>query len=222
MASQTPGRRSKEFSVEIDQAQLTKLFNELEQKVSVKNLASIVRNEAAAILFTAARRTRLGSKDKIISHSGTEKYSDINYVTNASPQFKKILRQRKIRLAEKLRRVGLAKDAWLYIARQLNLKPTSSNQTRGLKKLMSNPPTVRKSKAIHRATGGREVGGAKGQFSIHVYYGNPVGRWTGASPALRSAIYGRRAYFRRNLKEGVFYSAREIAAKYPGLEITKK
>jgi hypothetical protein len=214
----------KDFSVEFDQVQINKLFNELLRNVSAVTLKNIVRGEAAAVLLSAAKKTRIASKKLIIKTSGMEKAARV--YKNRNPRWitrsAELLAKRKARLAEKLRRIGSARDAWLAIIRKLNLKPANANQAKGLTKLMGKKRPLVDGKIIyHKETGGREIVRGKGSYALEIKYGNPIGRWTGASPALKSAVLGRRKFFRSNLRAGVFNSAKETAAKYPGIQINK-
>jgi hypothetical protein len=224
MATKSPGRRSKEFSIEFDQKKLNQLFDDLEQQMGAVTFKNIVRGEAAAILLRAAQLTGKASKKKILARAGLEKRA--RYLSQGGrwiTRNAKLLAKRKAVLAEKLRRIGGAKDGWLSIIRQMKLKPANANQAKGLTALMNKRrPMVDGKPIIHRNTGGREIIQGKGSYAIEVRYGNPVGRWTRASPALRSAVNGRKSFFRKNLKEGVFFSARDIAKKYPGIEINKQ
>jgi len=226
MATKSPGRRSKDFSIEFDQAKLNQLFTDLEKQLGANALKGIVRGEAAAVLLRAAQLTAKGSAKKLNIQMAKfrEKYSLMGARGRAQSMRMRGWQDARLKkIKEKIRRIGSAKDGWLSIIRKLNLKPANANQRKGLTTLMGKKrPMVDGKPIIHRNTGGREITHGRGSYAIEVRYGNPVGRWARASPALRSAVAGRKGFFRRNLKEGVFFSARDIAAKYPGIEINKQ
>lgn len=223
-------RRSEGFTVEFETEKFNKLLAEMAQQVSSATLKSIVRGEVAAVLFSAAQKTKKANKKRITSEVNTQKWEALARKpkplggnaakAKAILNSQKILARKKKRLAEALRRVGAAADGFLYIARKMNLKPLNANQKRGIGKLLTTPPAVNGQPIQHRGTGGKEISTGKGSYAVKVYYGNPVGRWAGAGKALRLAVLGRKNFFRRNLKEGVFKDAKQIAAKYPGIDVT--
>jgi hypothetical protein len=115
----------------------------------------------------------------------------------------------KPQMQELLRRRGLAKQSWLAIARQLGVP-------------IQAPAYVTKATVMGKAydqqvSTSERRGGSRVTLIIENSMQAAVKSM--GRVALLKAINGRAAYFRNNLRRGVFSKVSAIAKKYPGLKV---
>lgn len=199
--------KGKEFKVSIESKKMENMFADM-QKISAKEFIKFVNFEAGKILQKSAQLTKQAGVKKLNADLASFKQ-----VTNIKG---KAWKEKQMQIAEKKRRIGLAKQTWLYLASLVNLNTSGG---RGLGR--ARKATVDNKKIRHDGSA-RKVSRGKTAYGIEVIYRNPVGAYVGATSALRRAINGRAAYFKKNVENGVFKRAKTIAQKYPGIDITPR
>ncbi len=212
-------RGSEGFEASFDSEKFEKLLLDLSRNITAANMKDIVRNEAARIVFRSLGKTKKGDKKKILSDFGAfEQKYDPERAKNPGQRarMEKWVARRKLVTEEKIRRIGLSKQAWLDIANDLGFQPRKREGT-GMS--FARKATVNGARRRHASKGAQRV--SRGNYQIVILYGNPVGKWAGAQKALSSSVAGRSGYFRRNLREGVFDATADIAKKYPGINISR-
>lgn len=112
--------------------------------------------------------------------------------------------------AQKIAARGLQKKVWAQVGEAMGLQITKIPQ-------YAQAATTPKGDFPEDAQGGPRNQGSSftmdGQI-FRVY-------WPGIRSALARAINGRKGFFYRNLRKGVFDKAEEIAKKYKGLHLTR-
>lgn len=181
-----------------------------------RTMQEVVDYEVSKIVETALARTdaatvnsiRDSQKTRLWATVGEKKYKLTNRYSNAV--WKKIEQARKDSFLRKIAARGLAKKAWLNLARLIGFD-------------ISSPGYVRSAK---RRGGGEAGEGSSVQRSVpDAAYGltitqnSPLNPWASARQAFFSAVVGRRKFFEQNLARGVFRDMAAAAKKYPGLVV---
>jgi hypothetical protein len=219
----------------VDTRRLNAMLRELAQATG-RTMPEIVDQEVARVLETTLARTRVGKsaaqvKEEIANDPRAWRtYDGIRY--NVKPfalatrsgkarsrpgtgirypaaiwsRIKaNIDRSNAVRLAYAKGARGLGKRQWLELARMLGL------QVKAPAYVASAKPDRAPKSAMRIGGGGR-----LGRYAVQLSAGYRNNPYVGARGALESAMRGRVAFFRRNLREGVFRTAKRTAEKYGG------
>ena len=115
----------------------------------------------------------------------------------------------KSEMQELLRRRGLAKQSWLAIGEKLNLMLDAPAYVKNAK--VKESAYTQQVKVSEKKVGGLFTLILENKMQTTI---KSLGR-----SAILKAINGRTAYFKKNLKTGVFDQVSKIAKKYPGLRV---
>lgn len=177
------------MNIKVDASKFNAMLRELARRSGV-GLDQVVRSETAAVLQKAMNLTKAAEAGKI----------------RARRERKKITQER---MKELLARRGLAKQSWYALAEALRLPISAPGYVR--------KASVRGSQYPQQVTEKQE--GARGRLVITITNSMITMIAANGKGALAKAINGRTGYFRRNLRRGVFDRWREIAKRYPGLDV---
>ena len=213
-------------TLSIDERNFQDMLDFLNARMRVEDYDTILMNEVKSVLVSATKKTKKASKKVIRQHiisTIPDKNSPGWYKpTGHGARMRKwrvkdsewaaYKRYKQAQIKELQSRVGLSAQSWVEIGKELGIQVPAPGYV--LKAKVNGSPVK------HRVSGTRKQSGPK-QVSYTLLYQNPSGAFAGARNALQSAIRGRVSYFKRNLREGVFHSARDTAAKYPGITATR-
>lgn len=124
-------------------------------------------------------------------------------------------------LEQRLKSAGLARQSWIHIADSLGMDLLMLQGGDDVGAAMS------KARGAVASSGKRHINGwgiettAAAKTTITLVNVLPYASKLQLSGKLSSAINGRAAFLRRNIQEGVFNSAQQVAAKYPGMYVTR-
>ncbi len=213
----------KEFQVELETEGFQRMLDDMDRHIKGVSYDDILRAEVGSVLSKAASLTKKAKEGLIEQHirdnappankKGWYKPDGQNARRREwrlkSSEWSAYKKYHNARIKEARARAGLAAQAWVQIGEQLKIAVKAAKGVQRAK--------VDGQKIKHEGTSGTRS--EKGQHSISytLRYGNPVGAHAKTTRALRRAMKGRESFYRRNLKEGVFASARSIAKKYPGI-----
>lgn len=211
----------------LDAANFNSAMAEMEKRIDAAEFEDIILSETSAVLKKAISLTQKAKKKEIrqaVMKRIPNKNSRGWYKPTGAAarkrswrikdaQWKAYLKRKRAEAVERSKRAGLSAQTWLEIGQDLGLRPKAPA---GVRKA-----TYQGKPVTHKAQGSRMARGQQ-RFGVELIYRNPAGRYAGAKSALGRAIRGRAKFFERNLREGVFYDAAQIAAKYPGLKIQSK
>ncbi len=208
------------FKAQLKTEKFEQMLVDLQRNVSATSLQDVIDAETSKVLSSAATKTKQAGVTKIRRSDKDRTHVTLPNGKVVNPNWRlsqndwrALKRARADKIKEKLRRVGLSRQAWIQIGEEMGLQVTG----RGLAK--ARKATVNSARVRHKASGTRRNRG-KGRIANVIVYGNPVGQFAGARSALQAAINGRVKFFERNVKTGVFDDAKSIAAKYPGIKIS--
>lgn len=207
----------------------------LGRSVSYRDL---VRSETRSILQTTARRTKSASakamRERYRIPKGREKVRGwgakvdgktvfLHWKFTAERWARIVNVSRRAKLIDRLgiretqRRIiatrGLAKQSWLHLAVALNMFINVPGYVYEARTLRGKVPLINA-----RAT--QQFGeGPIGFIEINNRSPSANNRGSGGRGALNGAIRGRINFFNRNLREGAFRKASDIARAYPGVNV---
>ena len=180
--------------------------------------------EAGKILEAAIRNTPAAKVQKIVGNAGTGKAlkADVGngmktyWMDNRYPDriWNRLLKVRKDSLQRKLKARGLAKRSWWLLAVRAGLAVVvPSFVQRAIASTGKAYPENAEVRRVH----------VRGRWGLEFTNRQPTVQSPNVNGlrALGRAIQGRKKYFERNLRLGVFHDLRKIAKAYPGLIIKK-
>ena len=133
------------------------------------------------------------------------------------PVWEKLKAEIKKKRIRKLARVWSGKATWLLIAIKAGVPTNKFEGQASMRKAISAQGGSYKRNEVENGTPIKKVF----KYSIKVFNGAhcAINKNARGDFALRSAMSGREGYFKRNLKNGAFDSAKKLIAKYPGVAV---
>jgi hypothetical protein len=198
-------------NITVDDRNLTNALRAL-SKVTGASFRNVIRYETGKIMESAVKKTRAAQVQLIQKNARAAKVRTLRngktyFMHWKMPDTVWAAVQRQISNSIKRRKAarGLSKKSWKQVAASLGITISVpayvSKATTGGKDYPANA-TARENKS-----GNQFFISGKNERTY-----DPT-----IVKAIRSAMGARLSYFRRNLKNGVFKTARETAARYPGL-----
>ena len=219
-------------TIKIDTSNFNRAVNEL-ARMSGVNLDEVLRGEVAAIIAQTIYNTPAAKKSSIekalneyvwIRRSGGT-WKDANKKVHTGgtiyPQWRHysddlwqdILSNKQARMRELIRRIGITKQSWLRIAKDMGLKMPPKPKIPAYVATSAVAGKTFKVPASHS----KQQSGGKIAYKIENF--SRVAIAGNGRKALLKAINGRTGFYYRNLRLGVFKKASEIAKKYPGMKV---
>ena len=198
-------------------------------RLTGRSFRDVVRAEARSIFEVASRRIRSAKVSEIrknveerpfvpieqdfysardragvrVTANGFIKYSTDNRYPDQL--WAEMQRRKKASIARRIKARGLSRKSMLQVAQSLGMKINVPGYVQSASKDGKDYPD--NARASESGTSAYTISG-----QVTRTYDRSI------FSAFRSAMRGRTAYFRRNLRNGVFKSAKDIGQKYPGLK----
>lgn len=179
----------------------------------------IVKNEVRSILQKTLQGTTIATKASIYeSQKNTEftRYpaggadAKLYDLRRRYPDalWAKIQAQMAERLAVKVAAIGWARKSWLALANACGLSIDAGSAAGAEVKGHNAAENVKATEDI-----------STDNYVLTVQNDSPLMRWTGGAQAFFGAIAGRTNFFKQNLAHGVFNDLKQVAKKYPGIDV---
>jgi len=198
-------------TIQIDDRNLTNSLRAL-AKLTGASFRDVIRYETGKIMESAVKKTRSAQVQLIEKNARSAKVRTLPNGKTYLMRWKMpdavwaaILRQISNTIKRRKAARGLAKKSWKQVAASLGIT-------------VSVPAYV--AKAASRGNDYPSNATARENKSGNNFFISGTNERTydpSIVKALRASMGARLSYFRRNLKNGVFKTARETAARYPGL-----
>jgi uncharacterized membrane protein len=204
-----------DLKLEIKVDQFNACMNEMASRLQGSaTKKEIIRSEVQSILQKTINSVKVGSVAKIVaSQAGTQwttmagkKYKLSNRYPDALWGVIKATREKD--MAIRIASIGWGARAWYELALLLGLTLTAKEASTAVE-------PGRDAAAYVKAA----VEDAGNVYKIQVTNNSRLQTWIGGAAAFFSAIAGRVGFFNQNLKHGVFNDMKQVAAKYPGIEV---
>jgi hypothetical protein len=220
---------AKAITTEMDSRNLEGAMRQL-ARLTGRSFRDVVRGETRSILEIAARRVRSAKVATIrknveerpfvpieetfydapnragvrVTKNGFIRYSTDNRYPDRL--WAEMQRRKKESIRNRVAKRGLARKSMLQVAQALGMR-------------INVPSYVQRANDKGRDYPENVFGSERGTYAYTI--AGTITRTYDRSifSAFRSAIRGRTAFFRKNLRDGVFKNAQMIAQKYPGLKV---
>lgn len=183
---------------------------------STVTLEQVIDYEVAKIVEAALSKTKAATVSGIRQSAETREwttYQGKKYkLANKYPKalHLAIAEKRKASLTRKLAARGLAKNAWLALARVIGFDISAP----GFVAAARRPNGKGNEENVDAQRNYKESA-----YGLEISNNSPINRWADARQAFFAAVIGRRKFYEQNLKRGVFNDLGKVAAKYPGLTV---
>lgn len=196
-------------------------MREMERKLAgATTLQRIIDFEVGKILEATLKRVTTATETSVLATEsipwrtwdlgrGKKQYYLLNHYPD--PLWSEMEHRLDSSLKRKLAARGLSKRAWYELGLRIQQPITAPAQV--ARAVSGGGHTGAENVTANRATN------AKG-YELRIENRSPLIRYSGGSQAFFAAVVGRRKYFERNVALGVFNDLREVAKRYPGLEVT--
>jgi hypothetical protein len=215
-----------DVKLEIETRRFDACISQLALKLGTNSYRAAMYGEIGKVLQAAAERTKKATARSIAENNpkpGVPWVNAVRWGTVAGKKYRwdwklkndrwKLWNQMHAEKVAKLKaKAGLAQSIFVEIAKKLGLAIRGTTASNAVKTSTVNPASL--------ASVAVEDG--KDKLVVVIEDLSNYARRCGADQALYSAIHGRVKFFERNLAEGVFRDAKQIAAKYPGIEVTQR
>ena len=195
-------------------------FNKALREMSrrLKNHATeqrVITAEVGKVLEATLSKTKAASLSKIRTSHQKKEWTTLNgkryRLTNRYPNaiWSQVSDYRKAALARKVAARGMAKQAWLALAKDLGVSISAPGYVQ-----RATVPNVDNAQNVSsERTNGEQ------SFGLRIENSSPLIQFSDGRQAFFAALAGREKFYYQNLKRGVFDDLKTIAAKYPGIVV---